>query len=198
LIHYGLGFTRQNGIDLLRGLSIGLILTLSLFFLEAISGWLEIKPASTFLVRIIAEGLLSGLGIALFEELVFRGWLLNELQRDYSFQIALWASALIFACLHFLKPLEEIIRTFPQFPALVLLGLILVWAKRSRSQRLGICIGIHGGLVWGYYIFKVGQLLQYTNKVPTWITGIDDNPMASGMGLLFLGILAFCMRKSAV
>jgi hypothetical protein len=72
-----------------------------------------------------------------------------------------------------------------------------VWAKRSHFQHLGITIGIHGGLVWGYYILNVGQLVIYTGTVPPWITGIDGNPIAGLMGLFFLGILAVIMRKKA-
>ncbi|NJK47752.1 CPBP family intramembrane metalloprotease [Candidatus Gracilibacteria bacterium] len=197
LKRYGLETTRKNGIDLVNGLSIGFAVTLSLFILEAIFGWVIIKTPSLFLLKIVGEGLISGLGIGLIEEFFFRGFLLDELEQDYSPNIVLWANALIFALLHFLKPIEEIIRTFPTFPALILLGLTLVFAKRSCSKRLGICIGLHAGLVWGYYILNVGQLLEYTNKVSPWITGIDSNPIAGAIGLVFLGILALWMKKRA-
>jgi LPXTG-motif cell wall-anchored protein len=56
-------------------------------------------------------------------------------------------------------------------------------------------MGLHAGLVWGYYILNVGQLVQYSNQVSPWITGVDRNPIAGVMGLLFLGTLAFWMRK---
>jgi uncharacterized protein len=194
---YGLIWTRQNGIELFKGLTIGLVFTLSLFISEAILGWVVIKTSFVSILPISFQGLASGLGIGLAEELLFRGWLLQELKKDYSLAIALWSNAIIFAVLHFIKPLPEIVRTFPQFPALIMLGLLLVWAKHSCSQRLGICIGIHAGLVWGYYIFNIGQLLQYTGKVSPWITGIDNNPIAGVMGLTFLAILAAWMRMRA-
>ncbi|MEA5534010.1 CPBP family intramembrane glutamic endopeptidase [Crocosphaera sp. XPORK-15E] len=192
---YGLVFTRKNGIELLNGLSIGLLFTFSLFGLEAILGWVNFVQPSASLIRIVFEGLLSALAIGLAEELFFRGWLLEELKRDYSLKIVVFSNAIIFATLHFLKPLEEIIRTFPQFPALVLLGFTLVLAKWGQGNRLGICIGLHGGLVWGYYILNVGKLFNYTGKVSPIITGIDNNPIAGVMGLIFLGILSFLMSK---
>jgi membrane protease YdiL (CAAX protease family) len=198
LRHYGLAWTRSNGIEWLNGLSLGLLLTLSLFILESLLGWVEWHDPPPFFIEVVAEGLLSALGIGLAEELLFRGWLLDELSRDYSPRVALWANALIFAGLHFIKPLQEVLRTFPQFPALVLLGLTLVWAKRSCSQRLGMSIGIHAGLVWGYYILKVGKLFQYTGDISPWITGIDNNPIAGLMGLIFLSFLALSVRHRAM
>lgn len=193
LRRYGLEWTRLNGNDLLRGLSIGLIMTLSLFALMGVLGWLQFQPSPGF-VRVVGEGFLSALGIGFAEELAFRGWLLDELERDYSPSLALGINAIAFATLHFLKPLAEVIRTFPQFPGLILLGLALVLAKRSRRGRLGIAIGLHAGLVWGYYILNVGQVVQYTDRVSPWITGVDGNPVAGVMGILGLSILALWMR----
>lgn len=195
LKHYGLVRSRKNGFDLLKGLSIGVAFTFGLFVLEALLGWLQFQPPQLALPRLILEGFISALGIGFAEELVFRGWLLDELQKDYSLKTSLWVDATIFAVSHFLKPLSEIIRTFPTFPALLLLGLTQVWAKRSCNGRLGLPIGLHAGLVWGYYIINVGQLVRYSNQVSPWITGVDNNPIAGVMGLLFLGVLAAWMSK---
>ncbi len=195
---YGLEFTRSSSIRFLKGLSLGLLLTLSLFILEGIFGWLRFSNPTVFLLRIVAEGFLSALGVAIAEELVFRGWLLGELEQDYSPQLSLWLNSILFAILHFIKPIPEVIRTFPQFPALILLGLILVWAKRSQKGKLGLSIGIHSGLIWGYYIINVGELITYTNQVSPWITGVDKNPLAGGMGLLFLSILAWYIRNKKI
>ena len=192
----GLVWTRKNGIDLINGLAIGLGFCLSLFILEAIFGWVKFNLPSVVLVKIVFEGLLSALGIAFAEELFFRGWILNELQRDYQKEITVWIDALIFAVAHFIKPLAEVLRTIITFPALFLLGLTLVWAKWQHGDRLGMAIGLHGGLVWGYYILNVGQLLEYSDRVPAWVTGIDGNPIAGIMGLLFLCILVYWSKTT--
>ncbi|MFM9160282.1 MAG: lysostaphin resistance A-like protein, partial [Dolichospermum sp.] len=144
-----------------------------------------------FLGKIILEGLLVGFGIGFAEELLFRGWLLDELQRDYKLNIAFWIDAILFAVTHFIKTLEAIIHTLPQFPALVLLGLTQVWGKRWKRGRLGLPIGLHGGLVWGYYIINVGQLTQYSGQVPDWVTGVNNNPLQGVMGILFMAGLAW-------
>jgi membrane protease YdiL (CAAX protease family) len=194
---YGLEQTRQNGVDLLRGLAIGLISVLVLFGIEGAIGWLRWQQPTDFIHRAIIEGLIIGIGVGFAEELLFRGWLLEELQRDYSHQRAQWVNALLFATLHFIKPLEAIIETLPQFPALVVLGVMQVWGKRWRRGRLGFPIGLHGGLVWGYYIINVGELIRYTGEVPEWVTGVNKNPLAGVAGLVLLSALALWIRGKA-
>jgi hypothetical protein len=192
---YGLQGTRQNAKELFLGLGVGVLITFSLFGLEGLLGWLVWQPAAIPLPKLILEGFASALGIGFAEELVFRGWLLDELERDYRPRVSLLADAFIFALLHFLKPLREIFRTLPGFPGLLLLGLTLVWAKRGSKGRLGLSIGLHAGLVWGYYIINVGNLVQFSGQVSDWITGVDKNPLAGVIGLVFLSVLAFGMRK---
>lgn len=195
LKQYGLQWTLPNGLDLLEGLILGLSFTFGLFAVEDLLGLLEFQMPQLPLPRLILEGFVSALGVGLAEELVFRGWLLDELQRDYRPKVSLWADATIFAVLHYLKPLAEVIRTLPGFPGRLLLGLTLVWAKRSLGGRLGLPIGLHAGLVWGYYIINVGQLVRYSDRISPWITGVDGDPIAGLMGLLFLSVLAFWMRQ---
>ncbi|MBE9210082.1 CPBP family intramembrane metalloprotease [Nostoc sp. LEGE 06077] len=195
LQHYGLETTRHNGIDWLRGLAIGFTNIWILFGIESLLGWLVWQQPKVFLLKIVIEGLIVGLAVGFAEELLFRGWLLDELERDYSQPVALWTNAVVFATLHFIKPLEAIIQTLPQFPALVVLGLTQVWAKRWRRGRLGLPIGLHGGLVGGYYIINVGGLVQYTGVVPDWVTGVYHNPLMGLMGLFLMSILALWMSR---
>ena len=197
LRHYGLELSRQNGLYVLRGLGIGCSSVLLLLGFETILGWIQWQSPSLATLRIVLEGLIVALALGFAEELLFRGWMLDELQRDYAPVAALWANAILFAALH--------LRLWT-FPALVLLGVALVWAKRShyetrlgkRFQLLGLPIGLHAGLVWSNYIVEVGQLIQYRDRVPTWVTGIDRNPLAGVMGVLLLGILALVMWRYAM
>lgn len=203
---YGLEISRRNFQNFFQGLGIGLFCLFGFFFLEAILGWVIWQSPSAKLPQFIVEGLLVSIGIGFAEELLFRGWLLDELERDYKPKVALWVSSIVYGLLHFIKPLEEILRTWFQFPGLVLLGLIFVWAKRGirkksdkityyQPELLGLPIGIHAGFVWGYYIINVGGLVKYSGVVGEWIVGIDGNPLAGIMGWLFLGAIALWMRK---
>ncbi|NJN72780.1 MAG: CPBP family intramembrane metalloprotease [Limnothrix sp. RL_2_0] len=194
---YGLVWTRANGVGLLKGLAYGFSFTWGLLIFEDLLGLINILPPTSGLIRFVLEGSLTGLGVAFAEELVFRGWLYDELERDYSPNIVLWGSAVTFGVSHFLKPWEEMIRTLPVLPGLVLLGATLVWARRSQRGNLGKPIGLHGGLVWGYYIFNVGGLIEYREDISPWITGVDGNPLGGLLGILFLGGLAGLMWRGA-
>jgi len=190
----GLSLTSRNGKEVLQGLAVALTLTFTLFTLQGSFGWLNWQGNTLPFWRLILEGALTGIGVAFAEESVFRGWLLNELEQDYSLKIALWANGIIFAISHFLKPLPVMLETLPAFPGLLLLGLVLVWARRRNQGRLGLAIGLHAGLVWGYYIVDVGQLINYTETISPAITGIYGNPIAGVMGWLFLLGLAFGLK----
>jgi membrane protease YdiL (CAAX protease family) len=197
LRHYGLSWTKQNGRETFLGFSLGVLSLLSLYGLQGGLGWLTWQHPSPALARILLEGLAVALGVGFAEELVFRGWVLDELERDYGDRSALWINSVLFATVHFLKPWTEILRTLPQFPGLVLLGFILVSAKRRFQGRLGSAIGLHWGLVAAYYWIVVGELVRSTHQAPLWITGIDQNPLAGLLGLLFLTALALVLRPNS-
>ncbi|MGG6297508.1 CPBP family intramembrane glutamic endopeptidase [Leptolyngbya sp. AN02str] len=194
--HYGLVRSPKNGAEFAWGLGLGLGVLGVMFGVQGWLGWLTWQPSETWL-RFLVEGLLVGLGTALAEELVFRGWILDELQRDFKPAIARWGSAIAYSVLHFIKPLNEVLVLLPQFFGLWLLGMVLVWAK-TATQRLGLPIGIHAGFVWGYYLIAVGKLVRYTGQVPDWVTGLHNNPLAGLMGLVFLFGLAIYLRRYAL
>lgn len=190
---YGLIFCGRFIRDALVALLCGFGLVCVLFSVEIALGWASFHPS--MLIAIALEGLGVGLGIAIAEELLFRGWLLAELRTGVSrTQAMLWSSC-IFAVAHFIKPLPEVLRTSPQFLGLLLLGLLLSISRYlSRSRRswftsLGFPIGLHGGLVWGYYIVDVGDLVMPTGHVPEWVTGIHGNPLSGALGVVILSCL---------
>ncbi len=181
----GSGFWRDLGL----GFGTAWISVLGLFVLEGVLGWLVWEPVEIGSVLLhFGLGIGLGLGVALAEELLFRGWLLNELQLDYGHWIAGRASSWIFAMAHYIRPLDQILATWLQFPGLVLVGEVLVLARRIRQGGLGAAIGLHAG--WVAALTWVNNLgwLRYTGAVPEWITGIGGNPLAGMIGLLLLGV----------
>lgn len=190
---YGLVFTRQNGLLLLKGLAIGAGFAFGLFITQGLLGWLSWQSPRLPLIQLALEGSATALGVGLAEGLFFRGWMLDELERDYPPKIALIADAGLYAALHFLKPIPVILASIPEFPGLYLLGTIVIIAKRQNSNLLGMSIGLHAGMVWAYYIVNVGNMVKYSGRISDWITGINGNPISGLLGLIFLGILAILM-----
>lgn len=205
--YYGLSFTKKNGLDFLGGWGLGTITLIIFYGLQVSLGWLAVQTTSwqeplpakllpmlgVYFVDwqgAIAPGMLTSLGVGFAEEMLFRGWILSELERDYSPRTALIGASLVFAILHFIKPLDLILATWSQFAGLVMMSVVLVIARRRCEGRLGVAIGLHGGLVWCYYIVNTTHWLKPTGVAPEWVTGISGNPIAGIMGLLFLIAIA--------
>jgi uncharacterized protein len=192
---YGLVFTHQNGLLLLKGLAIGACFAFTLFITQGLLGWLTWQSPRLPLLQLGLEGSATALGVGLAEGLFFRGWMLDELERDYSPKISLIADAGLYAALHFLKPIPVILASFPEFPGLCLLGTAVIIAKRQNQNLLGMSIGLHAGMVWIYYIINVGKMVEYSGRVSDWVTGINGNPVSGLLGLIFLTILAISIFK---
>lgn len=183
------GLTRFGSLwpEIWLGCFWGLASLLGFFWIEGWLGWLVWQPISGSQLGVtVITGLGLGLGVSWAEELVFRGWLLVELQDDYGPRWGAWGSSLIFAVAHFLKPWQEILRTWPQFPGLVLMGWVLTYARWCSPGQLGTAIGLHGGWIWGITLINTLNWVKYTGQVPDWVTGIDGNPLAGAVGLAFL------------
>lgn len=131
--------------------------------------------------------LLLSLWIGWTEELVFRGFLQTQLERELSVWGAAAVGSLIFALLHSVWEGRSIV---PQLPGLWLMGMVLVWARQIEGGSLGVAWGLHAGWVWVMASLDTLQLIDYTGKTSVWITGLDAKPLAGLMGLLFLGLTA--------
>lgn len=190
---------------ILQGLVTGCGGLLLLFAVEGGFGWLTWRPVGWgSLLGYGLLGLLLGFAVALVEELFFRGWMLEEMTLDYGMAFASWGSSLIFAIAHFLKPLPEILATWPQFPGLGLMGLLLVQARRWTHNKLGLSLGLHAGWVWGITWVNNLNWVDYTGRAPEWVTGVGGNPLAGVLGVLSLGItfwaldISFKISRSSV
>jgi membrane protease YdiL (CAAX protease family) len=169
--------------SILAGLGIA---TLGLFILYIglkKLGWLAWNSER---IPAFRAALLSTLGIALWisttEELVFRGFLLNQLQREYSFAIAAIISSAIFAMLHLVWDGKE---AQPQLVGLWLLGMVLVLARGLDGGSLGLAIGLHAGWVWGIASLDTAEILHYPESNLAWMTG-NGKPLAGLFGILLL------------
>ncbi|NJN20902.1 MAG: CPBP family intramembrane metalloprotease [Leptolyngbya sp. RL_3_1] len=125
------------------GFAIGAAGVALLYGLQLAWRWADLTPNSLN-GRIALEGLLIALLVGIAEELIFRGWLLFELDQDYSPTLALWINAGLFALAHYIRPLSAIIETWPQFLGLWLLGMTLVWARRTPVRPVARMVNGYG------------------------------------------------------
>jgi membrane protease YdiL (CAAX protease family) len=169
---------------LLAGVSAALLL-LGLAHWGSLPGW----P-----VLLNALALLAGVGFA--EELLFRGWLLGELSLLAGRQQALWLQAALFSLVHtrFHLPPTTLV---PLLGGLLLLGLALGLQRRADSGALWGAVGLHGGLVGGWFALEQGWLVIDT-ATPPWLIGGtagSANPIGGLLGWLGLSLLLLARRR---
>ena len=175
---------------LLRGL-IKAVLLLGLVAAGlAVAGQLSWMPRLT--APLVLNALLLSLGVGFAEELLFRGWLMGELSLLLGKQRALWLQAAVFSLVHTrfnLPPLQLL----GLLGGLLLLGLALGLQRRADGGLLWGAIGLHGGLVGGWFLLVQG-LVQVSATAPSWLLG-PANPIGGVMGWLGLGLLLLARRK---
>ncbi len=195
---YGLAVTMPFFSTLALGLILGVLGLAVLFGLQMSLGWIQWPPGPQILLqnpasatqetswfswRILLPTLLLGLWVSVTEELIFRGFLLNQLQQECSLWLAGAIASVIFAVLHLVWEGRQ---NLPQLPGLWLMGMVLVLARQVDGGSLGLACGLHAGWIWGIASLDTAQAIAYTGKGPSWMTGLGEQPLAGGMGLLFL------------
>jgi membrane protease YdiL (CAAX protease family) len=179
---------------LLRGLLKALLLLLPLTLLLLLSDqarWLGDLNQATLLN---AVALVLGVGFA--EELLFRGWLWGELERLIQPQRALLAQAGLFALVHPWFRLPGL-QALALLGGLVLLGLVLALQRRADGGLLWGAVGLHGGLVGGWFALQNG-LLELAPAAPSWLIGpggSTPNPIGGVAGLVGLGVLLWVRKR---
>ena len=180
---------------LLKGLLIaaGLLMVItSVVLIDGSGNWRGEVDATQ-----LTNAVLLCLGVGFAEELIFRSWLWTELQEMIGSRRAAWAQAGIFS----------LVRTRFNLGlgamgglliGLFLLGMVLARQRQSDRGSLWGCIGLHGGLVAGWFLLQNG-LLQLSPNAPPWLVGPgghSPNPLGGLIGILSLLILLLIQRTA--
>ena len=174
----------------LKGVLYAIIL-LTLILIPIISNqwvnWLgELSP------QILLNSLLLIIGIGFAEEIVFRGWLLEELKNQVGFKKGLIFQALVFSFVHigFDMPFWQMISILF---GLFLLGIVLSMIRIKDENSLWGCAGLHGGLVGIWFLINNG-LIEISKDAPIWLVGpgnINTNPLGGFYGITLLIMIFF-------
>ena len=122
-------------------------------------------------------------GISFVEELIFRGFLINELTQDFPYLLSAIASSGIFALLHIVWERQT---TIPQLPGLWLMGMVLVEAQIIAGGNIGLAWGLHTGWILGLSCLDSAELISYNTPEDSLLTGINRQPLAGIFGILCL------------
>jgi hypothetical protein len=144
----------------------------------------------------LANALALLLGVGFAEELLFRGWLWGELEQLAGRRRAIGLQAAVFALVHPWTRLPGW-EAFALLGGLVLLGLALALQRRADGGALWGAVGLHGGLVGGWFALQNG-LLQIDPATPAWLIGAGSptpNPIGGLLGWLGLASLLWVRRR---
>ena len=145
----------------------------------------------------LTNAVLLCLGVGFAEELIFRGWLWAELNQMLGSRRGAVAQASIFSLVHTrfnlgLGAMSGLL------VGLFLLGMVLARQRQSDRGSLWGCIGLHGGLVAGWFLLQNG-LLQLSPNAPPWLVGPGGNapnPLGGAVGLVSLLVLLLIQRTA--
>ena len=138
----------------------------------------------------LLNGILLIASVGFAEELIFRGWLFEELQSQFGTTWGIWGQALVFSLVHTRFNLG-IIPMLSLLVGLLLLGLLLAMRRAQDRGSLWGCVGLHGGLVGGWFLLEAG-LLQLSPTTPAWLVGpggLQPNPLGSGVAITALLVM---------
>ena len=180
---------------LLKGLLIaaGLLMVItSVVLIDGSGNWRGEVDATQ-----LTNAVLLCFGVGFAEELIFRSWLWTELQEMIGSRPAALAQASIFSLVHTRFNLG-LGAMGGLLIGLFLLGMVLARQRQSDRGSLWGCIGLHGGLVAGWFLLQNG-LLQLSPNAPPWLVGPgghSPNPLGGLIGILSLLILLLTQRTA--
>lgn len=186
---------KKLGFYFLKGIlySIALMLVILIpIFSNNFGNW---KGTTSFDILVNSIFLIIGIGFA--EELIFRGWLLEELKYQFGLKRALILQASIFSLVHigFDMPFWEMISILL---GLFLLGILLALLRLINKNSLWVSIGLHGGLVGEWFLINNG-LIEISKDAPLWLVGpggSNTNPLGGLIAIfLLLGLCFFYWMK---
>lgn len=172
--------------------SFAVVTSLSLLFQFSL---LEYHPP---LPRKLMNYFLGSILIAFFEELFFRGFLLQTLMDDLSISVSVTLSSLIYSLAHFIRPLflnqpEDLSLFYTESIGLFLFGALLSYAV-LRTRSLYLAMGLHGGFV---LLLKLdGIWVNRLMRSPAWIFG--EERLVGGVVTWLVFLVAFPWVKALV
>ena len=176
------------------GFIFSVFLIFILFMFCFICGWIDRVGYVKFTEFLNA--ILLIIGIVFAEEIVFRGWLMEEMTLLFGLRRGIILQSTIFSLAHYRSDIG-LLALIPFLTGLFLFGLVLTLRRTIDRGSLWGCIGLHGGLVGIWYLFDSG-MVSFSIDTPYFLLGPSRNmvnPIGSIIGIVILLITIFFQRR---
>ncbi len=193
-----IGLDMNNKLRVLKIFFSGFIFSFFLLLIFCLfvflCGWLD--GFSYIRLGALLNAILLIIGIVFAEEIIFRGWLMEEMVLLFGLRRGIIFQSAIFSLAHYRSDIG-LFALIPFFTGLFLFGLVLTLRRTIDKGSLWGCIGLHGGLVGIWYLFDSG-LVIFSVDTPYYFLGPSKymvNPIGSVIGIIILLITIFFQRR---
>ena len=178
----------------LSGFIFSVFLIIILFLFLLLCGWIDSIDYIKF--DQLINAILLIVGIVFAEEIIFRGWLMEEMVLLYGFRRGMIFQSIIFSLAHYRSDIG-LLALIPFLSGLFLFGIVLTLRRTIDRGSLWGCIGLHGGLVSIWYLIDSG-MVSFSIDTPYFLIGPSKNmvnPIGSVIGIIILLITIFFQRR---
>ena len=178
----------------LSGFIFSVFLIIILFMFLLLCGWIDRTDPIKF--DQLINAILLIVGIVFAEEIIFRGWLMEEMVLLYGFRRGMIFQSIIFSLAHYRSDIG-LLALIPFLSGLFLFGIVLTLRRNTDRGSLWGCIGLHGGLVSIWYLIDSG-MVSFSIDTPYFLIGPSKNmvnPIGSVIGIIILLITIFFQRR---
>ncbi len=193
-----IGLDFKNKIKALKiffsGFIFSVFLLSILFLFLYFFGWVD--RIDSIKLGALLNSILLIVGIVFAEEIVFRGWLMEEMVLLFGLRKGIIFQSMIFSLAHYRHDMG-LLALIPFFIGLFLFGLVLTLRRTIDRGSLWGCIGLHGGLVGIWHLFDSGTV-SFSVDTPYFLLGPTQNmvnPIGSVIGIIILLITIFIQRR---
>jgi membrane protease YdiL (CAAX protease family) len=199
----GLAFTSRGLKEFGLGFGIGMLMLSLVVLILAGLGMYQIHGLNEGAGPALTWGVILGLGflgVGLFEEFLFRGYLLQNLMDGLGLPAAAIISCLVFAAMHIVNPGENPLGILD-----VLCASILLLVPVLRTRALWMSVGLHTAWNWSQsFLYSLpdsgqvlpGGLLRTEIHGPAWLTGGSVGPEGSVVGVLVTALAALYLSRA--
>ncbi len=204
VVSFGLRADRRAVADVVFGFVLSGAMAAALFAAMAAAGWLEIRALPRGLADVPWGALAAYLAlhaiVSWWEELVFRGYILQNMAEGLGLPVAVTLSCLLYGLVHAANPNAGALSS----SIIVLFGLLRIYGWLATRQ-LWLSLGMHLG--WNWFqgpVFgwaasgrETASLIDQAPAGPAWWSGGAFGPEASLLTIPVLGLAALAMRAWA-